>query len=144
MTGQVTEQQKSPTGRPEDVDTGFWLWTAALVLMVIGYLIDALTGSGGGVQRSVTVVFSVMFLVVLSSIVAAFLILMRQGYRWARTLLTSGGIVTVLHAVSSLLTGERQDAAAVGYAVTAIVGSVLIAGGLYLVHRKDADGFFNR
>lgn len=144
MTGQVTEQQKSPTGRPEDVDTGFWLWTAALVLMVIGYLIDALTGSGGGVQRSVTVVFSVMLLVVLSSIVAAFLMLMRQGYRWARTLLTSGGIVTVLHAISSLLTGERQDAAAVGYAVTAIVGSVLIAGGLYLLHRKDADGFFTR
>lgn len=144
MTGQVTEQQKSPTGRPEDVDTGFWLWTAALVLMVIGYLIDALTGSGGGVQRSVTVVFSVMFLVVLSSIVAAFLMLMRQGYRWARTLLTSGGIVTVLHAISSLLTGERQDAAAVGYAVTAILGSVLIAGGLYLLHRKDADGFFTR
>ncbi|MFV8166710.1 hypothetical protein ACNQVK_32170 [Mycobacterium sp. 134] len=144
MTGQVTEQQKSPTGRPEDVETGFWLWTAALVLMVIGYLIDALTGSGGGVQRSVTVVFSVMFLVVLSSIVAAFLMLMRQGYRWARTLLTSGGIVTVLHAISSLLTGERQDAAAVGYAVTAIVGSVLIAGGLYLLHRKDADGFFTR
>ncbi|QRY53620.1 hypothetical protein [Mycolicibacterium septicum] len=144
MTGQVTEQQKSPTGRPEDVDTGFWLWTAALVLMVIGYLIDALTGSGGGVQRSVTVVFSVMFLVVLTSIVAAFLVLMRQGYRWARTLLTSGGIVTVLHAISSLVTGERQDAVAVGYAVTAIVGSVLIAGGLYLLHRKDADGFFTR
>jgi O-antigen/teichoic acid export membrane protein len=144
VTGQVTEQQKSPTGRPEDVETGFWLWTAALVLMVIGYLVDALTGSGGGVQRSVTVVFSVMFLVVLSSIVAAFLVLMRQGYRWARTLLTSGGIVTVLHAISSLLTGERQDAAAVGYAVTAIVGSVLIAGGLYLLHRKDADGFFTR
>lgn len=144
MTGQVTEQQKSPTGRPEDVDTGFWLWTAALVLMVVGYLIDVLTGSGGGVQRSMTVVFSVMFVVVLSSIVAAFLVLLRQGYRWARTLLTSGGIVSVLHAISSLLTGERQDAAAVGYAVTAIVGSVLIAGGMYLLHRKDADGFFTR
>lgn len=144
MTGQVTEQQKSPTGRPEDVDTGFWLWTAALVLMVVGYLIDVLTGSGGGVQRSMTVVFSVMFVVVLSSIVAAFLVLLRQGYRWARTLLTSGGIVSVLHAISSLLTGERQDSAAVGYAVTAIVGSVLIAGGMYLLHRKDADGFFTR
>jgi O-antigen/teichoic acid export membrane protein len=144
VTEQVTEPQKSPTGRPEDVDTGFWLWTAALVLMVVGYLIDVLTGSGGGVQRSMTVVFSVMFVVVLSSIVAAFLVLMRQGYRWARTLLTSGGIVSVLHAISSLLTGDRQDAAAVGYAVTAIVGSVLIAGGLYLLHRKDADGFFTR
>ncbi len=144
MTEQVTEPQQSPTGRPEDVDTGFWLWTAALVLMVVGYLIDAFTGSGSGVQQSVTVVFSIMFLVVLSSIVAAFLVLMRQGYRWARTLLTSGGIVSVLHAISSLLTGQREDAAAVGYAVTAIVGSVLIAGGLYLLYRKDADGFFTR
>ena len=144
MTDQVTEQQHSPTGRPEDVDTGFWLWATALVLMVVGNLIDLLTGSGGGVQRSVTVVFSLMFLVVLSSIVVVFLLLMRQGYRWARTLLTSGGLVSVLHAISSLLTGERQAAAAVGYAVTAIVGSVLIAGGLYLLHRKDADGFFIR
>lgn len=144
MTEQVTEPQQSPTGRPEDVDTGFWLWTAALVLMVVGYLIDAFTGSGSGVQQSVTVVFSIMFLVVLSSIVAAFLVLMRQGYRWARTLLTSGGIVSVLHAISSLLTGQREDAAAVGYAVTAIVGSVLIAGGLYLLYRKDADAFFTR
>ncbi|CDO28493.1 hypothetical protein [Mycolicibacterium porcinum] len=144
MTEQVTEPRQTPSGRPEDVDTGFWLWTAALVLMAVGYLIDALTGSGTGVQRSMTVVFSIMFLVVLCSIVGTFLWLMRQGYRWARTLLTSGGIVTVLHAISSLLTGERQDAAAVGYAVTAIVGSVLIAGGLYLLHRKDADGFFTR
>lgn len=144
MTDPGTEQEPSPTGRPDDVDTGFWLWTAALVLMVVGYLIDALTGSGAGVQRSMTLVFSVMFVVVLSSIVVAFLMLMRQGYRWARTLLTSGGIVSVLQAISSLLTGERQDAAAMGYAVTAIVGSVLIAGGLYLLHRKDADGFFSR
>ncbi|MUL99661.1 hypothetical protein FZI90_11365, partial [Mycobacterium sp. CBMA334] len=82
--------------------------------------------------------------VVLSSIVVAFLVLMRQGYRWARTLLTSGGLITILHSISSLLTGQRQDPTAVGYAVTAVVGSVLIAGGLYLLHRKDADGFFTR
>ncbi len=144
MTGQVTEPRQSPTGRPEDVDTGFWLWAAALVLMVIGYLIDAFTGSAGGAQRSMVVVLTVMFLVALSSIVATFLLLMRQGYRWARTLLTAGGLVAILHSVSSLFTGERQDAAAVGYAITAIVGSVLIAGGLYLLHRKDADGFFVR
>lgn len=144
MTEQVTEQPQSPPGRPEDVDTGFWLWTAALVLMAIGYLIDVFSGPTGGEQRPMVIAVSVMFLVVLTSIVAAFLVLMRQGYRWARTLLTSGGLVTIVHAVSSLLTGERQDAAAVGYAVTAIVGSVLIAGGLYLLHRKDANGFFLR
>jgi hypothetical protein len=140
----VTGQQPSPTGRPEDVDTGFWLWAAALVLMVVGYLIDVLTGSGGGVQRSMTVVFSAMFLVVLSSIVVGFVFLMRQGNGWAHSLLSSGGLVSALHAISSLLTGERQAAAAVGYALTAIVGSVLIAGGLYLLYRKDADGFFVR
>ncbi|OMC37667.1 hypothetical protein A5740_04570 [Mycobacterium sp. GA-1841] len=140
----MTEPHQIPTGRPDDVDTGFWLWTAALALMVLGYLVDALTGSGSGAQRSMTVIFSVMFLVVLTSIVGAFLALMRQGYRWARTVLTSGGLVAILHSVSSLLTGERQDAAAVGYAVTAIVGSVLIAGGLYLLYRKDADAFFTR
>jgi hypothetical protein len=144
VTGQVTEQRQRPAGRPDDIDTGFWLWTVALVLMVVGYLIDVVTGSASGVQRSMTVVFSVMFLVVLSSIVVTFLLLMRQGYRWARTLLTSGGLVAVLHSISSLLTGQRQDAAAVGYAVTAVVGSVLIAGGLYLLHRKDSDGFFSR
>ncbi|MCV7069017.1 hypothetical protein H7H51_30835 [Mycolicibacterium farcinogenes] len=144
MTGQVTEPRQSPTGRPEDVDTGFWLWAAALALMVIGYLIDAFTGSAGGAQHSMVVVLTVMFLMALSSIVVTFLLLMRQGYRWARTLLTAGGLVAILHSVSSLFTGERQDAAAVGYAITAIVGSVLIAGGLYLLHRKDADGFFVR
>ena len=29
-----------PPARPEDVDTGFWLWVAALPLMVIGYIVD--------------------------------------------------------------------------------------------------------
>ncbi|MBU9766732.1 hypothetical protein FR943_23190 [Mycobacterium sp. TNTM28] len=148
MTDPSGEPHPDPAERPDDVDTGFWLWTAALVLMVLGYLIDLFTGTGTGtgtgVQRSVTVVFSAMFVVVLTSIVVAFLLLMRQGYRWARTLLTSGGLVSMLHAISSLLTGEREDAAAVGYAVTAIVGSVLIAGGVYLLHRKDANGFFTR
>ncbi|MDH6198754.1 ABC-type multidrug transport system permease subunit [Mycobacterium frederiksbergense] len=144
MTVPATEPQQPPEGRPEDVDTGFWLWAAALVLMVIGYLIDVFAGPGGGAQRSIVITFSVMFMVVLSSIVGAFLFLLRQGYRWARTLLTSGGLVAMLHSISSLLAGQRQDAAAVGYAVTAIVGSVLIAGGLYLLHRKDANGFFTR
>jgi len=30
------------------------------------------------------------------------------------------------------------------YAVTGIVGSVLIAGGVYLLHRKDAHAFFTK
>ncbi|MDV3125555.1 hypothetical protein M1247_11575 [Mycobacterium sp. 21AC1] len=132
---------QEPQGRPEDVDTGFWLWVVALPLMVIGYLLDAVT-TAAGAQRLLVIVFSVIFMVVLCSIVVAFLILLRQGYRWCRTLLTTGGLVSVVHAVSSLLTGERQAGAAVGYAITAIVGSVLIMGGIYLLHRKDANGFF--
>ena len=136
--------QPSPTGRPEDVDTGFWLWTVALVLMVAGFLLDVFSGTASGVQRSISVVFSVMFTIVLTSIVAAFLLLMRQGYRWARSLLTGGGLVAVLHSVGNLLTGDRQDAVAAGYAVTTIFGAVLIAGGLYVLHRKDADAFFGR
>ncbi|MGV0740838.1 hypothetical protein [Mycolicibacterium sp. XJ870] len=143
MTDRVTDQEQRPAGRPDDVDTGFWLWVVALPLLVIGYLLDVVTGAGGD-QRTLVIVLSVMFMAVLSSIVTAFLILMRQGYRWARTLLTSGGLVSVVHLVSSLLTGDRPTAAAVGYAVTAIVGSVLIAGGMYLLHRKDANGFFVR
>lgn len=136
----MTQEQQ---GRPVDVDTGFWLWVVALPLMVIGYLLDAVTTASGG-QRLIVILLSVMFMVVLSSIVVAFLILMRQGYRWCRTLLTTGGLVSVVHAVSSLLAGERAAAAAVGYAITAIVGSVLIVGGIYLLHRKDANGFFVR
>ena len=39
---------------------------------------------------------------------------------------------------TSLFTVDRPTTAAVIYAVTAIIGSVLIAGGVYLLHRKDA------
>lgn len=143
MTEPVTTPQQVPDGRPDDVDTGFWLWVTALPLMVIGYVLNVVTLTDGD-QRTMLIAFSVMFVVVLASIVVAFLILMRQGYRWARTLLTSGGVVSVFHAVSSLFSEERVAAVAVPYAVTAIVGSVLILGGVYLLHRKDATGFFTR
>ena len=33
---------------------------------------------------------------------------------------------------------------AVTFAITGIFGSVLIAGGVYLLHRKDAHAFFTR
>jgi hypothetical protein len=82
--------------------------------------------------------------VVLTAIVVTFMILMRHGYRWARTLLTGGGVSTVVYAASSLFTADRPTSAAVTYAVTAIVGSVLIGGGVFLLHRKDAHAFFTR
>jgi hypothetical protein len=137
MTGPV------PT-RPPDVDTGFWLWVAALPLLVIGYLIDNLMVpvAGGSVFLKG---MAVMIVVVVSAIVVTFLILLRQGYRWARTLLTAGGFGSVAYTVTNLFTVERESpVAAFGYAVTAIIGSVLIAGGIFLLHRKDSNAFFTR
>ena len=73
-----------------------------------------------------------------------FLLLMRSGYRWARTLLSGGGISTIIYTLASLFTVSRQPVAAIVFAVTGIVGSVLIGGGMYLLHRQDGHGFFTR
>ena len=138
----MTEPTTEP-GRPVDVDTGFWLWVAALPLMVIGYVVDLVVN---GTSRPPMIVYaiSVVFVIVVSAVVVTFLILMRHGYRWARTLLTGGGIASVVYAGTSLSTLDRSPAAAIIYAVTAIVGSVLIVGGVFLLHRKDAHAFFTR
>ncbi|OKH77773.1 MULTISPECIES: hypothetical protein [Mycolicibacterium] len=141
--GRVTPEPEQDS-RPADVDTGFWLWVVAVPLMVAAFVLDVVTTPGGGEHRALVVAVAVMFVVVLTSIVVAFLILMRHGYRWTRTLLTSGGVVSAVHAVSSLVTVDRVPAVAVAYAFTTIVGSVLIAGGIYLLHRRDATGFFTR
>jgi hypothetical protein len=129
--------------RPEDVDTGFWLWLAALPLMVVGYVVDLVVNAANH-PPTIVYAISVLFVVVLSAVVVTFLILLRHGYRWARTVLTGGGVASVVYAASSLFTVDRPPAAAVTYAVSAIVGSVLIAGGVYLLHRKDAHAFFTR
>ncbi|TRW86390.1 hypothetical protein FK535_08020 [Mycolicibacterium sp. 018/SC-01/001] len=128
--------------RPPDVDTGFWLWVVALPLMAAGFVVDLVTGAQrmGGLMLAVNVVF----LVVLVSVVATFLVLMRQGYRWARTSLTGGAIATVVFSVSELFTVDRPEVAALIYAATVIVGSVLVCGGVFLLHRKDAHDFFTR
>jgi hypothetical protein len=140
----VTESE--PTAerrRPVDVDTGFWLWMAAVPLMVAGYVVD-LVVNGANHPPMIMYAISGVFVVVLSAVVVTFTILMRQGYRWARTLLTGGGVASVVYTGTSLFTVDRPPAAAIAYAVTAIVGSVLIAGGVYLLHRKDAHAFFTR
>jgi cation transport ATPase len=132
-----------PQARPLDVDTGFWLWLAALPMMVIGYVVDLIVSP---MQHLPVMAYaiSVVFVVVLAVVVVTFLILLRHGYRWARTLLTGGAIASVVYTATSLFTVDRPAAAAVTYAVTAIVGSVLIAGGVFLLHRKDAHAFFTR
>ena len=138
--------ENSPTTephRPVDVDTGFWLWIAALPLMVIGYVVDLVVSAANHPPTIVSAI-SAIFVIVMSAIVVTFTILMRHGYRWARTLLTGGGIASVVYAGTSLFTVARPPAAAITYAVTAIVGSVLIVGGVFLLHRKDAHAFFTK
>jgi hypothetical protein len=137
----VTDPSAPPV-RPPDVDTGFWLWVVALPLMIAGYLVDLLTGD----QRAtgLLLAINVVFVVLLAAVVITFLILMRHGYRWARTALTGGAIATVVYSVSDLFTVDRHEAAALGYAAAVIIGSVLIGGGTYLLHRKDAHDFFTR
>lgn len=129
--------------RPTDVDTGFWLWLAAVPIMVCGYLIDLVTTQE---PRPALIILAIsgVFVFALSAVVVTFLFLMRQGYRWARTLLTGGGVASVVYAGISLFSIERPPTSAVAYAVTAIVGSVLIAGGVFLLHRKDAHAYFVR
>ena len=130
-------------GRPTDVDTGFWLWLAAVPLMVTGYVVDMVSSQRPHAPL-VVYALSGTFVFVLAAIVVTFLFLMRQGYRWARTVLTGGGVASVVYAGTSLFSVDRPATAAVLYAVSAIVGSVLILGGVFLLHRKDAHAFFVR
>ena len=141
MTGQpeVTAQP----ARPADVDTAFWLWLAALPLMTTGYVVGLLTSP----EIAATVVtYPIVGLtaVVVVVVVVTFLMLMRSGYRWARTVLTGGGIGSVAFAIGGLSDGDPRPAVAVTLAVTGIVGSVLIAAGTFLLHRKDAQEYFIR
>jgi preprotein translocase subunit SecG len=129
--------------RPADVDTGFWLWLVAVPLMVAGYVVD-LVDTHRPHPPAVVYVFSGMFVFVLAAVVVTFLVLMRHGYRWARTALTGGGVASVVYSGTNLFSTDRPTTSAVLYAVSAIVGSVLIIGGVFLLHRKDAHAFFVR
>ncbi|MGE2832855.1 hypothetical protein [Mycobacterium sp. SMC-4] len=134
---------QEPGVRPPDVDTGFWLWVAALPLMVAGYLVDLFTAGSG--QSGLFLAINCVFVGALAAVVATFLYLLRQGYRWARTCLTGGAIAAVVYSVSNLFGIERASAVtALGYAAPVIVGSVLTVGGMYLLHRKEAHEFFTR
>jgi hypothetical protein len=134
---------QQPPARPLDVDTGFGLWLAALPLLVIGQAADTVLTANRPAGFFVYAATGV-FLVVLCAVVVTFLVLMRHGYRFARTVLTGGGVATIVYVITSLLTVQRGTAAAAVYAITGIVGSVLIAGGVFLLHRKDAHAYFTR
>ena len=129
--------------RPTDVDTAFWLWLVAVPMMVTGYMVDLVSNDRPRPPIAVYV-FSGLFVFVIAAVVVTFLFLMRQGYRWARTVLTGGGVASVVYAGTSLFSVDRPTTPAVLYAMSAIVGSVLIVGGVFLLHRKDAHAYFVR
>jgi hypothetical protein len=135
--------RSKPQTRPVDVDTGFWLWLAALPLMVVGYVAD-MVGSSASRGSAVLYVASGLVTGVLCAIVVTFLILMRAGYRWARTVLTGGGVATVVYVGTRLFTVNWPPMFALICGVAGIVGSVLIAGGMFLLHRSDAHAYFTR
>lgn len=135
--------------RPVDVETGFWLWLAALPVMLTGYVVNLLTSPVVGateVRHPVAGLIAVVIAVVVGVgvVVVTFLVLMRLGYRWARTALTGGGVAAAVYAVSGLFGADQRTVVAVTAAVTGIVGSVLIAGGTFLLHRRDSQGYFTR
>lgn len=135
--------RRPPPARPLDVDTGFWLWLAALPVLTSGYVVNLLASPA--LARTAALYPAVGLLaVVVCVVVVTFLLLMRSGYRWARGALTGGGIAAVVYAVNELLDVDDRPAVAVVSAVTSIVGSVLIVGGTFLLHRSDAQAYFTR
>ena len=133
----------SPEKVPDDVVTGFWLWAIALPLMLTGYVV-AVVGTPGSSPVWLVNATTAVFAVITAAIVTTFLILLRHGYRWARTLLTGGGVASVVYVSTNLFGFEAPPVLAVLHAVTSIVGSVLIVGGVVLLHRKDAHAFLVR
>jgi hypothetical protein len=119
------------------------LWLVALPLMVVGYVADVL-GSSHGRASTPLYLAAGLYTIALCAIVVTFLILMRAGYRWARTLLTGGAVATVVYVATRLFTVTWPPAFAVACGITGITGSVLIAGGMFLLHRSDSHDYFTR
>src|SRR5258707_1719753 len=68
LAGVTEPQPTTEPGRPVDVDTGFWLWFAALPLMVIGYVVDLGVTE---VKHPPIIVYAIsaVFVVVMSAVV---------------------------------------------------------------------------
>lgn len=128
---------------PEDVVTGCWLWVIALPLMVIGYVVAATTMPGpmpAWLVNASTAIFAINT----AAVVVALLVLVRKGYRWARTVLTGAGAASVVYAGTTVFEYAGPALPAFVVAATSIIGSVLIGGGAYLLHRKASHEFFTR
>lgn len=141
MTEPTHPPEAPQDGRPDDVVTGFWLWLVAVPLLVTAYVVDLVTTPSG---TWIVNAFAGFFVVVIAAVAVTFLMLLRQGYRWTRTVLTGGGAASVVYVIGNLFTVDRPPVAALLYAGCTIIGSVLILGGVYLLHRKDAHAFFTR
>jgi len=138
-----SESTGRPDAPPEDVVTGLWLWAVALPLMVVGFVVAGVyapSPTPAWIVATSTAVVAVN----VTAVVIVLLILLREGYRWARTLLTGGGGASVVYAATGVLDYRGPEAATMVYAATSIVGSVLIAGGIYLLHRKGTHDYFTR
>lgn len=87
--------------RLADVDTGFWLWLDRAAA-VDDQQTRGLRRGGAG-DRKMVVVATTFLTVGLGVIVLTFLLLMRSGYKWTRTLLTAGGVATIVYTAVTLL-----------------------------------------
>ncbi len=126
-----------PPTRPVDVDTGFWLWLVAVPLMVIGYVADMVGSSNGRVSAPLYVASRAFH---------------RGVVRDRRDLpdpdagrlpLGPNRVDRRRHRHRRLPRDpavHRELAADVrrGCGIAGITGSVLIAGGMFLLHRRDA------
>jgi peptidoglycan/LPS O-acetylase OafA/YrhL len=139
----VTAPDVPAGGIPEELTTGFWMWVVALPLMLIGYVLGVVS-TPGAAPAWLVYSSAALTVAIIGPIVLTFLILMRRGYRWARSVLTGGGAASVVYVVSHLFGITGTPALAVGYAATTIIGTVLIVGGAVLLHRKDAHGYLVR
>lgn len=68
--------------------------------------------------------------------------LMRAGYRLARTFLTGGAVGSVVFTATRLI--DLQGVPAIVQALSGITASVLICGGLFLLHREDSTAYLTR
>jgi hypothetical protein len=145
--------------RPPTVNAGFGMWLGGLMLVwVIPWFILLFTDPPRGSQNpaadaawpSETVVATALVaLIIVGSCVPVLtlLVVMLRGHRWARNLLTAGGIVMVV-CVMALWGGTPSPTQHGSLATNAIFlasgtpGSLLILGGIYVLHRKDAEVFF--
>jgi hypothetical protein len=133
----------APTGLPEEVATGFWMWVIALPLLLTGYVLGVAT-TPSPTPTWLVWASTAWFVAVVGPIVLTFLILLRHGYRWPRSVLTGGGAASVVYVCSHLFGIEAPPIVAVSYAATTIVGAVLIIGGAVLLHRKAAHAYLVR